>query len=211
LRIVRRLFVWFGIMAGKGAPITWDTIHRKHRQSSNREGDPHSPRSGAWWSHILWLFPCPRDVQWNKVLEPYAPGLLKDPFKHFLNRRPVYFLAPWGGSRVAFCQLASLGPFYGRVAAGLRDVHPSGLGPACDLAGQLSLAPARVQERGFRLPPEATDGWPPRSPDADPPTGRPKLPGEPGRLWPGIAGQSTVRRLRSIPAIAEGLPAIPRC
>ena len=37
----------------------WIGVHRKHHRHADKEGDPHSPHDGGWWSHILWLFPRP--------------------------------------------------------------------------------------------------------------------------------------------------------
>jgi stearoyl-CoA desaturase (delta-9 desaturase) len=61
-------------------------MHRKHHQFSDRQGDPHSPRDGAWWSHMFWLFPRPEDAQWRQTVDHYAPDLLKDPFMPLLDR-----------------------------------------------------------------------------------------------------------------------------
>ena len=35
----------------------WVANHRKHHMFSDKEGDPHSPRDGKWWSHMLWFMP----------------------------------------------------------------------------------------------------------------------------------------------------------
>ena len=59
--MVRRLLALLGTLAGEGPPITWVAVHRKHHHYTDKQGDPHSPRDGAWWSHMLWLFPRPRE------------------------------------------------------------------------------------------------------------------------------------------------------
>jgi stearoyl-CoA desaturase (delta-9 desaturase) len=61
-------------------------MHRKHHQHSDQDGDPHSPRDGAWWSHMLWLFPRPNKADWNATLKRYAPDMLKDPFMRMLDK-----------------------------------------------------------------------------------------------------------------------------
>ena len=73
-------------MAGEGPPITWVAVHRKHHRFSDQDGDPHSPHDGAWWSHVLWLFPRPRNPEWRSMLEVYGKDLLKDPFMVMLDR-----------------------------------------------------------------------------------------------------------------------------
>jgi sn-2 palmitoyl-lipid 9-desaturase len=82
---VQRTFAWLGTLAGEGPPITWVAMHRKHHQFSDGENDPHSPRDGAWWSHMLWIFPRLRKPQWGELCQRYAPDLLKDPFMRFLH------------------------------------------------------------------------------------------------------------------------------
>ena len=84
--IVRRFLALLGAMAGEGPPITWIGVHRKHHQYTDIPGDPHSPREGAWWSHMLWLFPRPREPQWTKMIRRYAKDLLDDPFMRMLDK-----------------------------------------------------------------------------------------------------------------------------
>src|SRR5215471_18914366 len=39
----------------EGGPIFWVATHRIHHQKSDQPGDPHSPRDGAFWSHVGWI------------------------------------------------------------------------------------------------------------------------------------------------------------
>jgi stearoyl-CoA desaturase (delta-9 desaturase) len=65
-RPVRLLFAIFGSSAGQGAAIRWAATHRKHHQTSDRDGDPHSPHlhgdellsplRGMYHAHMGWLF-----------------------------------------------------------------------------------------------------------------------------------------------------------
>src|SRR5258708_3939744 len=50
-----RLLAVLGSMTLEGGPIFWVATHRVHHQKSDKHGDPHSPRDGAWWAHILWM------------------------------------------------------------------------------------------------------------------------------------------------------------
>jgi sn-2 palmitoyl-lipid 9-desaturase len=84
--VVRRFLAILGALAGQGPPITWIGVHRKHHQYTDMPGDPHSPREGAWWSHVLWLFPRPREPQWTKMIRRYSQDLLKDPFMRLLDK-----------------------------------------------------------------------------------------------------------------------------
>jgi stearoyl-CoA desaturase (delta-9 desaturase) len=83
---VRRLLAVLGALSGEGPPTTWVAVHRKHHCFSDRDDDPHSPRDGVWWSHVLWLFPRPRNPQWRQMLEHYGGDLRKDPFMRFMEK-----------------------------------------------------------------------------------------------------------------------------
>ncbi len=75
-----------GTLTLEGGPIFWVAVHRVHHQKSDQEGDPHTPRDGRWWAHILWtLFGESLHSNTNKV-EKYAPDLAKDPFYRWLNK-----------------------------------------------------------------------------------------------------------------------------
>jgi sn-2 palmitoyl-lipid 9-desaturase len=83
---VRRLLALLGTLAGEGPPITWTAVHRKHHQFADKEGDPHTPRDGGWWSHIGWLFPRPQSREWHQMIARYAKDVLKDPFMRLLDK-----------------------------------------------------------------------------------------------------------------------------
>lgn len=77
-RPVRWLLAMLGGLSGEGSALTWVANHRKHHAFSDKDGDPHSPRHGKWWSHMLWFMPN-RGQKWHsELLERYAPDLLKD-------------------------------------------------------------------------------------------------------------------------------------
>jgi fatty-acid desaturase len=73
-------------LALEGGPIFWVAVHRVHHSRSDREGDPHSPRDGVWWSHMGWIL---RGVSLHHnaaFLSRYAPDLAKDKFHVWLTR-----------------------------------------------------------------------------------------------------------------------------
>ena len=78
-------FAVCGALTLEGGPIFWVGTHRIHHQSSDRPGDPHSPRDDAWWAHIGWLLF--GDAQHNNTLlmPKYAPDLGKNRFYVWLN------------------------------------------------------------------------------------------------------------------------------
>src|ERR1700761_230873 len=74
-----------GTMALQGSPTYWVAVHRLHHQYTDKEGDPHSPRDGKWWSHMGWiLFGSLHND--SAVLRRYAPDLMKQGFYRWLNR-----------------------------------------------------------------------------------------------------------------------------
>jgi fatty-acid desaturase len=88
--LIRRLLAVLGTLAGEGSPLFWVAAHRKHHRFSDQEGDPHSPRDGAWWSHIFWLFPC-REALWQETVDRYAKDLKRDPFMRFLDATFIFW------------------------------------------------------------------------------------------------------------------------
>lgn len=87
LRWPARLFVTLcGVLSGEGSPLTWAATHRVHHGRSDREGDPHSPNDGGWWSHVMWVF-VRRDPNVTRALhERYVPDLLDDPLMRFFEK-----------------------------------------------------------------------------------------------------------------------------
>ena len=80
----------------EGGPIFWVATHRIHHQFSDKPGDPHSPRDGAWWSHVGWLLVGESKHNNTKLMAKYAPDLAKDRFYVALNNYhwiPVILLA----------------------------------------------------------------------------------------------------------------------
>jgi stearoyl-CoA desaturase (delta-9 desaturase) len=85
-RPVKWLIAFLGGLAGEGSAVMWTAVHRKHHVFSDQEEDPHSPRDGAWWSHMLWLAPDRGKAENQAMIERFAPDLLKDPVMRFLDR-----------------------------------------------------------------------------------------------------------------------------
>jgi len=73
-------------LALEGGPIFWVAVHRVHHARSDREGDPHSPRDGVWWSHIGWILRGESLHHNTAFLSRYAPDLAKDKFHVWMTR-----------------------------------------------------------------------------------------------------------------------------
>jgi stearoyl-CoA desaturase (delta-9 desaturase) len=85
------LFAVFGTITLEGGPIFWVATHRIHHQNSDRPGDPHSPRDGAWWSHIGWILFGETNHNNTRLMSKYTPDLAKHRFYIWLNN---YHWAP---------------------------------------------------------------------------------------------------------------------
>jgi fatty-acid desaturase len=78
-------FAVCGSLTLEGGPIFWVATHRLHHQKSDLPGDPHSPRDGAWWSHVGWILLGETNHNHTRVLSKYAPDLAKHKFYVWLN------------------------------------------------------------------------------------------------------------------------------
>jgi fatty-acid desaturase len=83
---IRWLLALVGGLSGEGSAIAWVANHRKHHMFSDKEGDPHSPRHGKWWSHMLWFTPNFGSEHSNAVATKFAPDLARDPVMQFLHK-----------------------------------------------------------------------------------------------------------------------------
>jgi len=93
---LEHFFALCGTLTLEGGPIFWVATHRIHHQYSDKPGDPHSPRDGAWWSHIGWLLVGESKHNNTNLMAKYAPDLARDPFYVVLNKYhwvPVLILA----------------------------------------------------------------------------------------------------------------------
>jgi len=107
--VVRRVLATLGMLAGEGPPIMWVAAHRKHHQFSDQDGDPHSPRDGAWWSHFVWMLPRRGSQYWAEQYRRYAPDMLRDPYMKFLDRTWMWWHMAMGGTLLtAGCVLSGL-------------------------------------------------------------------------------------------------------
>ena len=78
--IIRKIILYFGVLAIQGSPIIWIALHRGyHHRFTDKEGDPHSPVHGLWHSYMGWMF---KDSETNARS---AIDLFKDRYCVFLH------------------------------------------------------------------------------------------------------------------------------
>ena len=84
-KLVEYFLTVCGTLALEGGPIAWVATHRIHHAFTEKEGDPHSPRDGTWWSHMGWILNG-KSLHWNtSATGRYAVDLAKDPFYVWLT------------------------------------------------------------------------------------------------------------------------------
>ncbi len=83
--LLEYFFAVCGTLTLEGGPIWWVAIHRIHHQHSDHDGDPHSPRDGAWWAHVGWILSGEASQKNTRAMSKYAPDLAKDRFYVWLN------------------------------------------------------------------------------------------------------------------------------
>lgn len=85
-KAVRWLFITIAViatLAGQGGIIFWVGVHLLHHTYADKPQDPHSPRDGGWWAHMLWL--CFKRVYDENPLRQ-KPELWEDPVIVWLER-----------------------------------------------------------------------------------------------------------------------------
>jgi fatty-acid desaturase len=75
-----------GSIALEGGPMFWVATHRVHHQFSDKDGDPHTPRDGKWWSHIVWMLVGDATHCNIEQCSRYAPDICKDRFLVWLSK-----------------------------------------------------------------------------------------------------------------------------
>src|SRR5260370_36892752 len=85
-----------GTLALQGGPLCWVATHRLHHQNADKNGDPHSPRDGWWWSHAGWLVR--GDPMRDAALAAYVPDLRRDPFHCWMEKWHVVPIVVLGNS-----------------------------------------------------------------------------------------------------------------
>jgi len=92
-RWMRRVLAWFGAAALQGGPARWVTIHRRHHQMADKEGDPHSPLMGFLHAHVGWILK--KDAKEGSDYRELAPDVSgDDPWLRVLDYG-ILFVMPW--------------------------------------------------------------------------------------------------------------------
>jgi stearoyl-CoA desaturase (delta-9 desaturase) len=90
-RVMEYFLTILGSLANQGGPLRWVATHRAHHRHSDDQGDPHSPRDGGWWAHMLWWMPYIPALDDAVHYRHYVLDLCKDPIHRFLDRWSILF------------------------------------------------------------------------------------------------------------------------
>ena len=82
--VVRRIFATLGCLSAQAGPISWAATHRFHHRHADGDQDPHSPKQGLAWAHMIWVFY--HHPELRKASFILAGDLSSDPFLCFLER-----------------------------------------------------------------------------------------------------------------------------
>ena len=111
-RAVKLFYAFLGGISGEGSALNWVADHRKHHAFSDQDGDPHSPRDGGLWAHMLWLFPKREPEVVAAHVKRWAPDLARDPGIRFLHKTFLLWHLLVGGILLA-AGWAAYGPYTG--------------------------------------------------------------------------------------------------
>jgi len=90
-KVVEYFLTFCGLLALEGGAINWVVTHRIHHATTDKPGDPHTPRDGRWWAHMGWILRGTAQQHEDSVMKRYAPDLMKDKLHVFMNN---YYYVP---------------------------------------------------------------------------------------------------------------------
>jgi fatty-acid desaturase len=91
-KFVEYFLTFCGTLGLQSGAINWVATHRMHHAFTETEKDPHSPRTGTYWSHIGWIFRGTAQNQPESLQMRYAPDLMKDKVHVFMSK--YYWVTP---------------------------------------------------------------------------------------------------------------------
>ena len=91
-KFVEYFLTFCGTLGLQSGAINWVATHRMHHAFTETEKDPHSPRTGTYWSHMGWIFRGTAQNQPEALQLRYAPDLMKDKVHVFMSK--YYWVTP---------------------------------------------------------------------------------------------------------------------
>jgi stearoyl-CoA desaturase (delta-9 desaturase) len=100
--IIKWLFTWFALMAGRGSVLGWVYVHREHHKYSDSENDPHAPK------HARWRVFFPHMLGYGKTINKFLIKDLMTPLQLKINQYYVLLILLW----ILFLSLFGLDVLY---------------------------------------------------------------------------------------------------
>lgn len=97
-------------LAWQGGPAEWVGMHRLHHKHSDQDHDPHSPKHGFTWAHVLWMLH--GELEGLKARDA-AKDLERDPIMRWIDR------LFWVPQLLVACGLLGVGWWIGGPMLGL--------------------------------------------------------------------------------------------
>ena len=88
--LVKYFAALMGCLTLQSGPLWWSAHHRLHHRESDKPMDPHSPKDGFLWSHMLWFNYTHPSLTSNEAIYKAVPDLSQDAVlrwmdKHFIT------------------------------------------------------------------------------------------------------------------------------
>ena len=89
-------FAILGICCVQDTPARWVSIHRRHHQQADEQGDPHSPLVSFFWAHVGWALVENPEIPRSVIFDSYVKDIVRDPFYMMVERNHVWIgLGSW--------------------------------------------------------------------------------------------------------------------
>ncbi len=95
-RPIEYILTLLGALATQGSALEWVGAHRIHHRFSDEPEDPHSPRDGHFWSHMLWTMWRSEATNGPSMWRQYVPDLAADRFHRFLHHTHIVWALALG-------------------------------------------------------------------------------------------------------------------
>jgi stearoyl-CoA desaturase (delta-9 desaturase) len=123
-RWLEHVLTLLGACCWQGGPMRWVAVHRMHHQHSDEASDPHSPRTGFFWSHMGWFLIYDPAIYNLGTFDRYARDLFEDRLYKDLERPRVWrtlHLVQWAIFLAAGALVGALstGSMWGALQLGL--------------------------------------------------------------------------------------------
>ena len=84
--LVKYFAALMGCLTLQSGPLWWSAHHRLHHRESDKPMDPHSPKDGFLWSHMLWFNYTHPSLASNEAIYKAVPDLSQDAVLRWMDK-----------------------------------------------------------------------------------------------------------------------------